>query len=415
MIKQVKAEIVAVGTELLLGQIANTNAQWLSQQLANYGINVYNHVVVGDNLTRVEESFYQAQQRSDLIIVTGGLGPTDDDLTREAFQNISQLSMIEHQPSMEKITAYFAKQQATMTPNNRKQARVFEGAEVWLNNAGMAPGMCVSFQNRTWIFLPGVPREMKALATEHLFPLVQQLVGKNEIIKSKVLKFIGIGESKLEHELKDIIQAQTNPTIAPLAQDDGIVIRLTAKSESDLQASQLIEHTEDQIINRVGSYFYGSDQDTLEGKVIDLLIKKQKKLAVAESITGGLFTGKISSVSGVSSVFEGGIVSYAAHVKQHVLDISEETLTDKGTISEACALAMAKNVAVKLGVPVGIGFTGVAGPDEVEGQPVGTVYIAIYDDGKEQVEKWMFQGDRNTIRNRAVLKGMELLYKWLKS
>ncbi|GGJ44647.1 competence/damage-inducible protein A [Virgibacillus salexigens] len=415
MIKQVKAEIVAVGTELLLGQIANTNAQWLSQQLANYGINVYNHVVVGDNLTRVEESFYQAQQRSDLIIVTGGLGPTDDDLTREAFQNISQISMIEHQPSMEKITAYFAKQQATMTPNNRKQARVFEGAEVWLNNAGMAPGMCVSFQNRTWIFLPGVPREMKALATEHLFPLVQQLVGKNEIIKSKVLKFIGIGESKLEHELKDIIQAQTNPTIAPLAQDDGIVIRLTAKSESDLQASQLIEHTEDQIINRVGSYFYGSDQDTLEGKVIDLLIKKQKKLAVAESITGGLFTGKISSVSGVSSVFEGGIVSYAAHVKQHVLDISEETLTDKGTISEACALAMAKNVAVKLGVPVGIGFTGVAGPDEVEGQPVGTVYIAIYDDGKEQVEKWMFQGDRNTIRNRAVLKGMELLYKWLKS
>ncbi|CDQ40046.1 hypothetical protein M948_15065 [Virgibacillus sp. CM-4] len=415
MIKQVKAEIVAVGTELLLGQIANTNAQWLSQQLANYGINVYNHVVVGDNLTRVEESFYQAQQRSDLIIVTGGLGPTDDDLTREAFQNISQLSMIEHQPSMEKITAYFAKQQATMTPNNRKQARVFEGAEVWLNNAGMAPGMCVSFQNRTWIFLPGVPREMKALATEHLFPLVQQLVGKNEIIKSKVLKFIGIGESKLEHELKDIIQAQTNPTIAPLAQDDGIVIRLTAKSESDLQASQLIEHTEDQIINRVGSYFYGSDQDTLEGKVIDLLIKKQKKLAVAESITGGLFTGKISSVSGVSSVFEGGIVSYAAHVKQHVLDISEETLTDKGTISEACALAMAKNVAAKLGVPVGIGFTGVAGPDEVEGQPVGTVYIAIYDDGKEQVEKWMFQGDRNTIRNRAVLKGMELLYKWLKS
>nr|WP_031335583.1 MULTISPECIES: competence/damage-inducible protein A [Virgibacillus] len=413
--KQVKAEIVAVGTELLLGQIANTNAQWLSQQLANYGINVYNHVVVGDNLTRVEESFYQAQQRSDLIIVTGGLGPTDDDLTREAFQNISQLSMIEHQPSMEKITAYFAKQQATMTPNNRKQARVFEGAEVWLNNAGMAPGMCVSFQNRTWIFLPGVPREMKALATEHLFPLVQQLVGKNEIIKSKVLKFIGIGESKLEHELKDIIQAQTNPTIAPLAQDDGIVIRLTAKSESDLQASQLIEHTEDQIINRVGSYFYGSDQDTLEGKVIDLLIKKQKKLAVAESITGGLFTGKISSVSGVSSVFEGGIVSYAAHVKQHVLDISEETLTDKGTISEACALAMAKNVAAKLGVPVGIGFTGVAGPDEVEGQPVGTVYIAIYDDGKEQVEKWMFQGDRNTIRNRAVLKGMELLYKWLKS
>ncbi|WP_308436494.1 competence/damage-inducible protein A [Virgibacillus salexigens] len=415
MIKQVKAEIVAVGTELLLGQIANTNAQWLSQQLANYGINVYNHVVVGDNLTRVEESFYQAQQRSDLIIVTGGLGPTDDDLTREAFQNISQLSMIEHQPSMEKITAYFAKQQATMTPNNRKQARVFEGAEVWLNNAGMAPGMCVSFQNRTWIFLPGVPREMKALAMEHLFPLVQQLVGKNEIIKSKVLKFIGIGESKLEHELKDIIQAQTNPTIAPLAQDDGIVIRLTAKSESDLQASQLIEHTEDQIINRVGSYFYGSDQDTLEGKVIDLLIKKQKKLAVAESITGGLFTGKISSVSGVSSVFEGGIVSYAAHVKQHVLDISEETLTDKGTISEACALAMAKNVAAKLGVPVGIGFTGVAGPDEVEGQPVGTVYIAIYDDGKEQVEKWMFQGDRNTIRNRAVLKGMELLYKWLKS
>ncbi|MBR7794797.1 competence/damage-inducible protein A [Agaribacter marinus] len=415
MTKKVKAEIIAVGTELLLGQIANTNAQWLSQQLAQYGVNIYNHVVVGDNLRRVEETFRQAHLRSDIILVTGGLGPTEDDLTREAFQALSNLSMVEHKPSMDKIQAYFHKQDVEMTPNNRKQARVFETADVWKNSVGMAPGMMVTFEGRKWIFLPGVPREMKSLAIEHVFPTIQQMVSQHEIIKSVVLKFIGIGESKLEHELRDMIQAQTNPTIAPLAQDDGIVIRLTANGESEQQVDELLDKTKSKILNLVGHYFYGVNQATLEGEIVELLRKDSKQLATAESLTGGLFSGKLSSVPGVSDVFRGGIVSYNNEVKQNVLGVPPQVIEEYGAISKECALAMAKNAATKLNASIGIGFTGVAGPSETEGKPVGTVYIAIYDQAGHTIrEKCQFQGDRNTIRRRTVQKGLELLYNHLK-
>src|SRR5690625_1193594 len=222
MTKQFKSEIIAVGTELLLGQIANTNAQWLSKELAKYGINVYQHVVVGDNLSRVLNAFKLAHERSDIIIVTGGLGPTDDDMTREAFQAMTGMEVIEHTASMEKIKAFFEKQKSVMTPNNRRQARVFEGAEVLHNQTGMAPGMITTYEGKTWVFLPGVPREMKSLSRNDVFPYLQKLTGQEEIIQSTILKFIGIGESALEHDLQDLIKEQFNPTIAPLAQSDGV-------------------------------------------------------------------------------------------------------------------------------------------------------------------------------------------------
>ncbi|MBU5267728.1 competence/damage-inducible protein A [Virgibacillus proomii] len=414
MSKTINAEIVAVGTELLLGQITNTNAQWLSQQLANYGINIFYHAVVGDNLNRVVQTFKQAHNRSNVIIVTGGLGPTNDDLTREAFQQLSQFSLVEHKPSMDKIQAYFKKQQTTMTPNNRKQASVFADAEVWPNHVGMAPGMMVSFESRTWIFLPGVPREMKALAQQYMFPALQQLMGKEELIKSVALKFVGIGESKLEHELYDLIHGQSNPTIAPLAQEDGIVIRLTAKSDSLKQADELLTATKAKIIERVGQYIYGVNHETLEGKVVALLAKQQKTIAAAESLTGGLFAEKLTAVSGASNIFHGGIVSYTNHVKEYTLGVSKKTLQTKGAISEECAKEMAEQIAHKLGASIGISFTGVAGPTEMEGHPVGLVYIGIYDEIGTHVEKCLFHGDRSAIRRRSVVKGLELLYKKLK-
>ncbi|NBJ68325.1 MULTISPECIES: competence/damage-inducible protein A [Clostridia] len=415
MTKDLQAEIVAVGTELLLGQIANTNAQWLSQQLANQGVNVYRHTTVGDNLQRVQEAFNQAHERSDIVIVTGGLGPTEDDLTREAFQQLSHIPLVQHRPSMDKIQAYFEKQQAAMTPNNPKQARVFEGATVWLNPVGMAPGMKLTYDNCTWIFLPGVPREMKALVREYMIPALQQLLGKKEMIKSIVLKFTGIGESKLEHELQDIIHEQTNPTIAPLAQEDGIVIRLTAKSESLQQADQLLEATKAKIFSRVGNYAYGEDHETLEGKVVGLLTEQELTLATAESLTGGAFSDKISTVPGASKVLQGGIVSYTNEVKEHVLDVPKNILETKGAVSKECAEEMAKQAANKLSSTIGIAFTGVAGPIEMEGKQVGTVYIAIYNPtGTSLVKRFLFQGDRNSIRRRTVLKGLELLYRTLK-
>ena len=413
--KHYKAEIIAVGTELLLGQISNTNAQWISEKLAAIGINIYNHVVVGDNMERVESAFSQAQTRSDIIIVTGGLGPTEDDMTREAFHRISNLDVIEHEPSMEKIERFFAKRQVEMTPNNRRQARIFNGAQVLDNKVGMAPGMIVVHENKTWIFLPGVPREMKQLVSNDVLPYLIKLTGNEEIIKSVVLKFIGIGESSLEHELRDLIHAQTNPTIAPLAQQDGVVIRLTAKERTADKVNVLLEDMKQQILQRVGDYFYGTDDETIEQQVIKLLKEQRQSLAAAESLTGGMFTSKLISVDGASEVCPGGIVSYAEKVKQNVLGVSEKTIQTEGTVSEACALEMAMNVRKQLNATIGISFTGVAGPEETEGHPTGTVYMAICTSNQQSVNKYLFQGDRNAIRRRTVLKGLENILKTLKS
>ncbi|MFC4023081.1 competence/damage-inducible protein A [Oceanobacillus longus] len=414
--RQYKGEIVAVGTELLLGQIANTNAQWLSQQMALYGINVYNHTVVGDNLERVEEAFKMAQKRSDIIIVTGGLGPTDDDLTREAFEQISGMEMIEDKTSMEKIELFFRNHNVKMTPNNRKQARVFKGSTVLKNSVGMAPGMRVEFAEKTWFFLPGVPREMKQITKEEIIPYLHQLTDKEQIIKSLVLKFIGIGESSLEHELKDLIQAQSNPTIAPLAQEDGVVIRLTAKEKSEEKLDELLYHTKMQILARVGEFYFGEDNDVIEQVIVELLKKQNKRIAAAESLTGGLFTEKIVSVNGASFVCPGGIVCYDAAIKQEVLGVSEETIQNKGTVSEECAHEMSENVRKLLRSDIGISFTGIAGPTPTEGKPVGKVYISISDvNGYQKVEEFLFTGSRSSIRKRASLKGLEIIYNYLKS
>lgn len=413
--EQLKAEIIAIGTELLLGQIANTNAQWLSEQMATYGINTYYHTVVGDNLYRVEEVFKHAQERSDVIIVSGGLGPTEDDMTREAFQRITKLEMIEHAPSIEKIELFYIKQQTKMTPNNRRQARVFVGAEVIDNQLGMAPGMIITYEGKTWIFIPGVPREMKQMATDTVFPYILSKSGKNMVIESKTLRFIGIGESRLEHELRDIIHNQNNPTIAPLAQNDGVVVRLTAKETTKEKANKLIEETKQQILSRVGDYLYGFDHETIAEKIYSMLKEQNKRLTAAESLTGGLFTEKLISIEGASTVCPGGLVCYDTSVKKDVLKVSPHTISKKGVVSRECALEMATNIRQLMGANIGISFTGVAGPTSIEGEQVGTVYIAISSDtGEEEVQKFIFQGDRDTIRRRATIKGFEILFNYLK-
>lgn len=416
MIKSFKAEIIAVGTELLLGQISNTNARWISEKLALLGINVYSHVVVGDNLNRATETFELAHKRSDIIIVTGGLGPTEDDLTREAFQQLSQLEMIEDKKSMDKIMQYFKKQNRQMTPNNKKQARVFKGSKVLENTVGMAPGMIVTFEERTWIFLPGVPREMKQLMSQGVLPYLSKLTGEKEKIQSLVLKFIGIGESDLEHKISNLIQEQSNPTIAPLAQNDGVVLRLTAKGSTNEKVQQLLEQTKQQILDRVGSeHLYGVNDETIEEHVISLLQEKNDRVAAAESLTGGMFTSKIISVKGASSVCPGGIVSYDPQVKANILGVPQQIIDTHGTVSDECAIEMARKVREKLNSTIGISFTGVAGPDKSEGKPVGTVFIGLsIKDGIEKTFQYQFLGDRTTVRYRAVLKGFEILLNYLK-
>lgn len=415
MKKNLRTEIIAVGTELLLGQIANTNAQWMSEQLARFGINTYFHTVVGDNLERLTSIMNDASNRSNVLIVSGGLGPTEDDLSREAFQKISGLKIVEDEYSLRKIEQFFKKRNITMTPNNRRQARVFENSTILENKYGMAPGNIVEYEDTIWIFLPGVPREMKQIFSDDVLPYLRKLNGV-QVIQSLVLRLIGIGESILEDELKDIIRNQDNPTIALLTDRDGISIRLTAKAETESEAEAMLQQKKDEILQRVGDFHYGDNEKSIEETVFELLQKNDKTLAAAESLTGGAFQSKFVSQSGASSVFKGGIVSYATSIKENVLNVSAETIAKYGTVSEQCAKEMAKNVAELMNANIGVSFTGVAGPNKTENKDVGTAYVCLYDrNGYEHVELCQFWGNRKQIRHQAVLKGYELLFKYLNS
>ncbi len=414
MSQQIRAELISVGTELLLGQIANTNAQWISKHLANNGISVYYHTVVGDNLARLAQVF-ENSKRSDVVIVTGGLGPTEDDLTREAFQQITGLSIIEHEPTIQSIEEYFKRTNRQMTPNNRKQANIFEGSIVFENSVGIAPGIAIDYNDTTYIFTPGVPSEMKAIMSEFVIPHLVQKYHLNHIIHSKVLRFIGIGESQLEHELQTLISNQTNPTIAPLAKEGEVTLRLSAFADNKEDATQLINTTEKEILSIVGNYLYGYDDETIAQKVVERLKENQLTIASAESLTGGLFSSTIVDIPEASHVLNGAATVYSPTAKEHVLDIPELILSKHGTVSSECAELMAKQVKKLYQSDIGISFTGVAGPTMSEGKDVGTVFISICDQYDNcHTVKHLFNGNRFTIRTRAVKKGLERLYQLIK-
>ena len=410
-----RAEIIAVGTELLLGQIANTNAQWISSRLADIGVPIYHHTVVGDNLDRVSNTFKDAQDRSEIIIVTGGLGPTEDDLTRDAGKRVLGLDLIEHRESMDKIQSYYDRNQIPMTVNNRKQSLVFEGAKVLPNLEGMAPGQWVENDGVVWIFLPGVPREMKHLMEEHILPHLQSNYQVNSQIVSQMLRFIGIGESDLETRLQTLITQQTNPTIAPLASEGEVGLRLTATGDTAAEALNKVEGLKEQILTHVGDYYYGSDQVTVEEKVRDLLKSNGLTIGSAESFTGGKFLERLVALPGSSHVCQGGYIAYTAEMKEQILQVPRSLIKKYGTISHECAEMMARNTQSLLGVDVAISFTGVAGPDQSEGLEPGKVFIGLQiGDDSPKVYEFHFQGGREQVRRRAVKKGYELLFHRLK-
>lgn len=415
MSKELNTEIIAVGTELLLGQISNTNAKWISEQLANNGINTFYHTVVGDNLDRLKNIFEQAQERSDTIIITGGLGPTEDDLSREAFEKISGIPIETHEQSLQRIKEFFEQRQIKMTMNNKRQARVFKDSTVFLNKTGMAPGNLVNHKGVRWIFLPGVPREMKQMFSDNVLPYLSSLNG-HKLIYSKVLKFIDIGESTLEDKLYHLIQGQQNPTIAPLATRDGITVRITAKAKDEKEAMELINKTKHDILHLVGDYFYGEDEESIAQIAADLLKQHHKTISAAESLTGGWFADKMVASPGISTVFKGSVVCYAPEVKEKLLDIPSSVINHEGTVSATCARLLAVNVSEVMNTDIGISFTGVAGPDAIEGQQSGTVFISLYDqDGFQQIEECHFHGDRKQVRYRSVIKGYSMLIKYLKN
>lgn len=413
MTRQYRAEFISIGTELLLGQIVNSNARWLSDQFTAYGVNVLYHSVVGDNLKRLEETFEIASKRANLIIITGGLGPTDDDLTREAFSAFSKLSLSPNEQVLQKLDNYFKQQNLEMTENNKKQALVFETADVLNNTAGMAPGMILRHKGITWIFLPGVPREMKTIVNEHILPYIRAEIGE-QVIRSKVLRFIGISESALENQLHDLLRQQTNPSMALLATATGLTLRLTAKADSESLAKGLLAEAKLEVLSVVGSYCYGEGHESIFEHVFHLLKEHKLKIGAAESLTGGKFADRLIEIPGSSEVLLGSVVCYDSTIKQSIVGVRKETIERAGTVSQECATELAINIRNLMNADIGISFTGVAGPDSVEGKKVGTVWIGIVkDDDQVIAEEFHFTGTRETIRNQAVLKGYELLFKTL--
>jgi nicotinamide-nucleotide amidase len=409
------AEIIAVGSELLLGQIVNTNSRFISQQLAGQGINVFYHTVVGDNPNRLKSAIEIAESRSKIIIFTGGLGPTKDDLTKETIARHLGKQLVMDEAALESIELFFKRTNRVMTENNRKQALVLDGSQVLPNDHGMAPGMVVSGENHTYMLLPGPPKEMEPMFIHYGAKALSSKAQSNEKIVSRVLRFFGIGEAALETEIMDLIDAQSNPTIAPLAVDGEVTLRLTAKHTDENIALTMLDDVEAKISQRVGEFLYGYDHTSLLAELTKMLKDRKHTITAAESLTGGMFQQELTSISGASTVFNGGVVCYSNEVKHQVLQVKQETLDKHGAVSEQCAHELAENAARIFGTDIGISFTGVAGPSEVEGKPVGTVYIGMAMKGMPtRVEKLTLGGTREAIRNRAVKYGSYFILRNLK-
>ncbi|MBV7503697.1 competence/damage-inducible protein A [Bacillus sp. sid0103] len=409
------AEIIAVGSELLLGQIVNTNARFLSQQLAGLGINVYFHTVVGDNPDRLKTAIEIAERRADLIIFTGGLGPTKDDLTKETIARHLGKELVTDENALASIELYFNRTNRVMTENNRKQALVLSGAHILPNDHGMAPGMVVESNGHSYMLLPGPPKELEPMFCQYGYQALSNENMAKEVIVSRVLRFFGIGEAALETELMDLIDAQSNPTIAPLAGDGEVTLRLTAKHVDGKKAHSLLDELEKTINQRVGVFLYGYDETSLMDEVMKTLKTRKFTISAAESLTGGLFQQQLTALSGASSVFYGGVVCYSNDVKQHLLHVRQETLETQGAVSEQCARELAENTSKLFNSDIGISFTGVAGPEELEGKPVGTVFIGIALKGRPTiVEKLSLAGTREANRTRAVKFGCYFLLRTLK-
>ena len=395
-----KAEIIAVGTEILLGDILNTNAQFLSKELASLGIDVYYQSVVGDNEYRLLNIFEESLNRSDIIITTGGLGPTKDDLTKEVAAKYFEQELVLDKYSWDKIKTYFEKIGKVVTINNKKQAYFPKEAIILENNNGTAPGAIFKKNNKIIIILPGPPKEMQAMYNESVKPYLKNL--SKEVMVSKTLKFCGIGESYLEEKLIDLIKEQSNPTIAPYAKESEVTLRITAKAKDEKEAINLINPIVSEIQNRIGDYLYSVDDKNLEDVLVEDLIKKNLTISVAESCTGGMVSSTIINYPGVSSVFVEGCVTYSNEAKMKSLNVKKETLDKYGAVSKETAMEMAYGIAQRHKTNIGISTTGIAGPEGgSEEKPVGLVYFGIYINGKLKYKRYIFNGDRQQIRLRA--------------
>lgn len=395
-----KAEIITVGTEILLGDILNTNCRYLSRELAAMGIEMYYQITVGDNEERLLKTLEESLNRSDIVICTGGLGPTEDDMTKEVCAKYFGYELELHKPSLDAMLERFKHMNRIPTKNNEKQAYFPKEAYILKNDNGTAPGCIMEKEGKMIVVLPGPPKEMEPMFENYVKPYLSKLT--DDVIESEVLRIIGVGESKVENDILDIIDSQTNPTIATYAKGYECTLRITAKAKSVEEAKELIKPMSDEMKRRFGQSLYAVGETSIEEVVAKMLVENNLKIAVAESCTGGMVSASLISYPGISSVFMEGCVTYSNEAKMKSLGVKKETLDIYGAVSPECAKEMASGVAARYNTNVGIATTGIAGPGGgTDEKPVGLVYFGIYINGKVITKKYVFNGDRQGVRERA--------------
>ena len=407
------AELIAIGTELLLGNIANTDAQMISEGLSELGINVYYHTVVGDNPQRVRQAVEIARSRADIIITTGGLGPTCDDLTKVALAEAFGKPLVFHEPSAQRIRDRFAAMGHPVTENNYQQALVPQGCTVLDNDWGTAPGVAFEAGGIHVILLPGPPRECEMMFRHRAVPYLRQL--SDGVIASRTIKTVGIGESAAEAKLRDLMNALENPTLAPYAKPTGTELRLTAHAATQEEALALIAPVEEQVKAIMGDYVIGVDVDSLQAVCQTLLKERGLTFGTAESCTGGLIAKQMTDLAGSSAVFRGGIVSYTDEVKANVLGVPQELLKEYGAVSPQVAEAMARGAKAALGCDIAVSTTGVAGPDSDDrNNPIGLVYLGLaWEDQCIVQEFHAGQVSRERVRRMSAQRALDLLRRHL--
>lgn len=395
-----KAEIITVGTEILLGDILNTNCRYLSRELAAMGIEMYYQITVGDNEERLLKTLEESLNRSDIVICTGGLGPTEDDITKEVCAKYFGYELELHKSSLDAMIERFKHMNRVPTKNNEKQAYFPKEAYVLKNDNGTAPGCIMEKEGKMIVVLPGPPKEMESMFENYVKPYLSKLT--DDVIESEVLRIIGVGESKVENDILDIIDSQTNPTIATYAKGYECTLRITAKAKSVEEAKELIKPMSDEMKRRFGQSLYATGETSIEEVVSKMLVENNLKIAVAESCTGGMVSASLINYPGISSVFMEGCVTYSNEAKMKSLGVKKETLDVYGAVSDKCAKEMASGVAARYNTNIGIATTGIAGPDGgTDEKPVGLVYFGIYINGKVISKKYVFNGDRQGVRERA--------------
>ncbi len=408
------AELIAVGTEILLGDIVDTNSSEISQQLAAMGVNVYYHSTVGDNPLRMAAVLSAAMVRSEIVIVTGGLGPTEDDMTREILAAVTGRPLVQHDGALQHITEYFRSVGREMTSNNRKQALIPQGAEIIPNPRGTAPGIHLTF-GRTHVFcVPGVPTEMRTMWAESVVPTILELEGQEAIIRSRTLRFYGIGESTLEERVSDLLHSD-NPTLAPYAGLGEVRLRITARAATIEEVSSLIQPIEDELKARLGEFLYGYDDASLESTVAQLLTDSNRTVAVAESCTGGLVSHRLTNIAGSSTYFRQGWVTYSNEAKMRELGVPEALLEELGAVSGPVAAAMAQGALARSGADVAVATTGIAGPGGATAtKPVGLVYFGFaVRDGEVSSFSRQFRGHREDIKWRSASEAINTVRRLL--